>query len=561
MFYPAAMNESVQSLLTSPRFIGIFIRDIVGLFGMQGMIVFLIFINAINITLTILLVKEATKIKLYWPTVILFLFLIFSHPGFYINYTYDFFDAMAYFFAILSICFWYKLIKSFEYKYIYSVVGFLFLSIFSKETYFIPLLVFFISQWFSIHEKKQRQYVSIVLGVIILFFVASVLHSKLFGSPWVRLTASNNDSYYVDFNLVSIINVYAYYLSTLANAGVIGLIAVSFISSMFLKRRYKEIFVILVIGLSIYLPYALLPNHKFSYYWWLAVPLTYSVILFIQPDTLKEFVENTYNKRVRTITMLAFGIVIVFLGALSFKNYVRSYADPLLGLTWILKQENINRNMLSNLSYIKDIVSPSDHVLLVGLTFPFHPYSRPNYIDSYFGVSQKIKWVVATYDEANMEGVIGSIEYIRINRIDLSKYEKIIEFDSEGNLIKILDGINDQANVGNLNVVTEKDAILYPELNKYVGFGAEDYDWYQFMQIGNIFAKNFPIKAEYFFGKAIQLSNNSNPYPYFYMGQFKEGMNNKTEALYDYTKAVELDNGNNKNTPFEEAFIRLKTKL
>lgn len=561
IFYPALPHETLELLFMSSRFVGIFVRDIVGIFGMESTIIFLIILNAVNITLTVLLVKAVARIKLYWPLIILYLFLIFSHPGFYINYSYDFFDTLAYFFAVSAIFFWYKKIENIKNKYVLVAVLLIFLSLFSKETYFVPLFIFWCYQCFF-SDGKQRKSAIIILGTTVLLVILSIFHSHLVNSPWVEIESRKVDPYFINMNLTSIIKTFLYYFKMWGNLGVIGLVALSLIISIISKKLFKEKALFFIIGLSAYIPYSLLPNHKYGCYYWLAVPLTYSVILFINPESIKLMIGKIGNRKLFNSLLIIFYVVVASLGAFSLKRYNDSYRDT--EFQWTLQQENINRNMLANFPYIKNNISPSDKILVAGLTFPFHPFSHsdyvdsPNYIDSYFGNYQNIKWVVATYDDVDKDKIIGSIEFLGIKKIDVSKYDKIFVFDAEGKLIRKIEKDKIETNNIDPNIVSINDLILYPELNKYAGAGLEDNDWYNYMMMGNILSNAYPDRGAYFLNKAIQFSKDTNPYPYYFMGQLMERLGRNEEAFYNYNKAVELDDSKNKNKEFVIAVERVK---
>jgi len=554
MFYIASPHETLQTLFMSPRFVGIFIRDIVGILGMKSTIIFLIILNSINITLTILLVKAIAKVKLHWPLIILYLFLIFSHPGFYIKYSYDFFDALAYFFAIFAMFAWYKINENVQNKHLLIIVVLLFLSLFSKETYFLPLFIFWCYQCFF-SDRKQRRAAVIILCATALLFILSILHSHFVSSPWVKIENSGTNPYFIDMHPVSIIKTYFYYLKMWGNLGVIGLVAISLIVSLISKKYFKEIILFLILGLLTYVPHSLLPNHKYAYYYWLAIPFTYSVILFINPDSVRLLFAGISSRKVFNSLLIIFYIVIAFFGAFSLKEFNKSYKSA--GLQWTLQQENINRNMLESLPIIKNNICSSDKVLLTGLTFPFHPFVNPNYIDTYFGNFQNVKWIVAVYNKENEDKNIGSIEFLGIKKIDLSKYDKIFAFDNEGKLVKIIDTKNINFNKVIQNNISENDLIFYPELYKYINSDLKDSDWNSYMTIGNILSTAYPERGEYFLSKAIESSKDTNPYPYYFMGQLMEKLNRNTEALYDYSKAVELDTGDNKNQAFIPALERV----
>ncbi len=558
MFYPASPHETLNSLFMSPRFVGIFVRDIVGMFGMKSTIIFLITLNSINIALTILLAKAVTKMKLYWPAIILYLFLIFSHPGFYIKYSYDFFDALAYFFTVLTMYLWYKNGEMIENKYLLILVLVTFLGLFSKETYFVPLLIFWCYQCFFIN-KKQKQSAFVMLGATVIIFILSILHSHFVNSAWVNIGSSRIDSYFIDAQPSSIIETYLYYLKMWGNFGIIGMVAIVAVVSIVSKRYFKEVLLFLIIGLSTYVPYSLLPNHKFACYFWLAVPLSYSVILFINPDMIRLTAKkiNDSSGKLYKGALAFFVLLIIFFGIIAFKQFNDAYNDA--GLQWTLLQESINQNMLANFPYIKNNISPSDKVLLTGLTFPFHPFAYPNYVDSYFGDSQNMKWTVAVYDDANKDKNIGSIEFVNVKKIDISKYEKIFVFDSNGKLIKMTAGGKVDLSVSDQGVISQNDVILYPELNNYTGVSLKNDDWNSYMLVGNILANIDPSRGEYFLNKSIQFSKETNPYPYYFMGKLMEKLHRNEDALYNYSKAVELDS--EKTIKFTAAVKRVKKIL
>jgi hypothetical protein len=466
---------SWMKIFTVPRPIGFFALKIVGILGMKGVIIFLISLTFINILLTINFVKKISNLKIYWPIVLVYLFLIFSHPGFYFNYIYDFFDAIAYFFVILATLIWLKKeeqLTTIRLVVLSILIG---LSFFSKETYIVTLLIFWI--WHFIFKKnKVRKNAVIMLLISTGILVAALIQSRISQSIWINFGSNADNPYFVNLNPHSIFETLYFYLSGWGNMGVFFIITLSLLIVLLNQKYFKEFWLLIFMGFSAYLPYSILPNHETGCYFWLGVPLSYAAILLVQPDTVNTFLIKIRNKKISAIIVAAFVVAFIALTLLSLKNNKDQRKAPLW--EWSMGLEKNNRNIISSFPILKNNIKENDRILITGMNFGTHPFScqhelmdiylnrKNDFIDNYFGKNHK--WTISEYGAGkSIKKSCNSINYINDDNIDLTSFEEIFVFGNNGKLIKIFN--KDEVSAlkdTQIGGSSFREAILNPELFK-----------------------------------------------------------------------------------------------
>lgn len=548
---------SWDDLLKAQRFVGYFIFAAIGQLGLSGFIVVQIILTLMNLFLTVYLVKEITKIDFCWPLIALYLVNVFSHPAFYFNYTYDNFNTIAYSFLILMMICWYKFKNQPNNSLIINCSILTILCFFSKESYFITILVFWAFQ-ILFSKGKQRNYALVMLGISFVVSAASIIHSQIAGSPWVNLAASEKNPYYVNLSPMSLITTFLFYAKGWVNLWFAGIIALSLVLTFMTKKHWKEFSMFVIMGLSCYVPYSVLPNHRFGCYHWIAVPLSYAVILLAHPKIIEDvFMKFKIAERYRSTFTIGIFCLMLALTLGSLKSYKsKDYRRA----QWGLMQEKVNRNILYNLPLLKGIVLPSDNVLVTGLYVPFHPFRSASFIEGYFNRGQVIKFTVAVNNK-NEASTSGAIRYVETNAVDLSTYDHVFAFDTNGRLMWWLDKAEiSQLNKDDSQTISDIDVILYPDLFSLRSNPQSQTNWYYLLQVGTIYLNNNNLeKAEYYLQKVVQLVNGQNPYPYFYLGNVMERKGQFAEAAKFYEQAVVADELQaNKNPAFLESLKRMQ---
>ncbi|KEQ27941.1 hypothetical protein [Paenibacillus tyrfis] len=541
-----------------PRFIVLFISAFLSEFGLEGFTAGIITIFLISIFLLIYNFIKFTKMDIGWLSIILYLLLLFSHPSFYFNYSYDIYNTISFFFLMLSIALWHKYSESKKTIYFISCFLTIFLCCFSKETYYITIILFFIIQlYFSKDNRKEKILLSLYSIIVIAF---SVYHSRYISkSPFVDVSADHASTYYIDYNITSLLKTFWFYLK---NSGsiytyLIFILAV-IVTALYNRNKLFHIMAVYLLGISAYIPYSVLPNHLYSFYSWVAIPLCFSIVLFFRVELLKS-----------KIVYFAITLFVIFM-MLSWYSYNKiDYRSE--GTKWTLSQESSNRNILKNLKVIKNKIEPGDKILVSGLYTPFNPFKINKYIEDYFGQNISVSWDIAIIDSSDIQ-VEKNIKKIPIKNINIKEYNKVIVFNNEGQLLNLIEG-ESLKNI--LNTVSDKleiseiDIILFPNLRDNMQKMVRDKNFKDtnlLISTGSTFLSyNMKEKAEQFLMKAIEINeanNVYNSYSYYYMGNIKESENKFQEALLYYEKAVKFEpvEVEKKNKSFSAALERLKNK-
>jgi hypothetical protein len=221
-------------------------------------------------------------------------------------------------------------------------------------------------------------------------------------------------------------------------------------------------------------PYSILPNHQRGYYFWLGIPLSYSVILLVNPNMINTFLIKVKNKKTNIIASTAFIAVFIISTAFSLKNNQTQKKNIL----WVprIQLEQINRNVMSSFPILKNNIKDNDKILITGIDFAAHPFSCQNdimdiyfnkkndFIENYFGKNHS--WTIFEYKKIIDKGC-GLISYTNDNNLDLTGYDEIFIFRKDAKLMKVVN--KDEVELLKNSKVGEAayyEAILNPKLFK-----------------------------------------------------------------------------------------------
>ncbi len=555
------------SMFSTPRFVGGTLDAAISQLGMGGFTAVMAIISLFSISLTIYLITLIANRKINWFFIVVYLLLVFINPWFYFNYVYDIYDTFAYLFLILAFVSWYLYLKNENSGrgYLIAIIIFTILSLFSKETYFPTFALFWIFQCvFGVKKRRSAIYVTIITFV---FMILSILHNKLVTSPFVDVDASTTAPYYIDLSIGSLFHVFLFYLHNFANLGSAIIVGISLILVLVLKIKWKEAVLFFAMGLSTYAPYIILPNHIFPIYSWLAVPLSYCVLLLLGTEVSKYMRISRYSFKFNTILVPIILILCFFTTSLYIN---KGYNNETV--KWALLQEKINRNTLHAFDYMKTAIKPGDKVLISGLYTPNNPFLIPTFVINNFGKELYIDWTIAVAniawsDKAKNPALASPYRSVEVKDIKVTDYDKIFVFNNEGILMNELtrdDVISQQKQTD--DVISYQDLILFPELADFQKKYTENpKDPSTLMNIGIMyFNNNMFDRAETYFKKSITMMDEqplipANPYPYFFLGNiYEQQKHDLVEAEKFYAKAIELDNPQAKNVNFEEALKRVQ---
>ncbi|MCR8855649.1 tetratricopeptide repeat protein [Lysinibacillus fusiformis] len=532
-YYRDFQGNTFWDFFVSSRVVGDFLLSLVGMVSYQSILLFGIVVTILNILLIFKIYRNIIGNNISTYLKLIFLLLIFSHPTFYINYTYDIFSTIALFFFLVAILIWYKYEINLRKSIFISL--FVLLSLLTKETYGLSIIVFFIFQ-VLINKNNKRKYAIYLTISSILLLILTLIRSKIIGSAFVSFSPDKDSPYFVSYDMISLFKTFLYYLKGGVNFYIISIIFLVFMLSIVKKKFILEIIMMLAIGLSAYIPYSVLPNHVVPHYVWVAVPLISSVILVLSSINIDKRVVNS---------ILTLILILNFTTTLGYKN---DYTDNM----WAVFPENVNKNIYKSLNFVKEHIEPEDKVLITGL----YNTEETWYKSMYF--------VKDTFDiKVNLTvlntGIEDDTKYTKlknIGNVNIEEYNKIFVYDTDGILKKYYVNSNSEE----LEIIKEhRVQILYPEINTLLKQLEENDDWYLNMELGKKYLniKDF-ANAESFLLKAVEKAKGENPYPSYFMGQLKESMGDYTIALSYYEQAIKIDDSNNY---FFDSLERVKALL
>lgn len=484
-------------------------------------IAFAIVVTLLNIYLLFKIAEKILQTKLHNGILLLFSVLIFTFPGFYINYTYDIYSTFALFFFILLI--FQRVTDSCNGEFrIARYMLLAFLSMTAKETYMLSIIVFMGVQIFFEYKDNRKKVLiafSLMSGLLILLLV----RSKLSGSSFTSFSVNTTDPYYVNTNITSVINTYLFYIKgaigTIYNA--IALIVVLCLS---IKNKRKLLWnlTFVIAGLSAYLPYSVLPNHIVPHYFGIGIMLIYMPLLILD-FRIGEFKFNRWISHCVLLILIA-GNLFLPMGYGSLYNSIQ----------WAIQPEAVNSNVLKDIDTVINTMKPSERVLVTGFyANEESPYKAGTFISSLTSKETDISIATVRGSQNNIENKL-----ININEIKLSNYDKVIVYNLNGKLKDIL----------SKDEISRKDrsSILFPEIeNEKSKVLSDPQNWYTHFNLGLLyFGYNLNEDAEKEFLLSNTLCKEENPYPNYYLGKIMELKNNKVMALTYYQRSLEKDKTN-----------------
>ncbi|GGK78164.1 hypothetical protein GCM10011405_27450 [Rufibacter glacialis] len=440
-YIPAAVANSsldvysFSGLLTWPRPVHITFMKIIGYTGIQGSIACVIALVCINTALGALLLKYIFKIpitKLFLLFFILYCFLLFSQPYFYIFYAQDIGSQLSYFFLLIgALVYFFKYEDSITFANI-SLFVFCFLAFLSKETYgLVGLSSAFL--WFIYYRRKHafNAFIPMIAtgSALVIAFAINILVKSSFINP----DAEVNSDYHISLNPMLVIPEWLRYANESIN--IVNIIVAILILFLVIKsknsNRIKLLYLlagcIIATGLS-WVPNAILPNHHFKGYsfngaYLFYLPLLILPVVLFEKDKAK-----------------GFSIAVVVLCLLSPVFNKNKYSD--LDNTWVLIQEGTQRNLLKSLD--KQIgrleaSSTPQKIIIQGISFPFHPFSHPEAL-RVFSNAKFAHFDVVNTNPSFQNGVrTDLVKFISPSDTLKTRYDERWQFDDQGNLIAAID--------------------------------------------------------------------------------------------------------------------------
>ena len=519
-------NSSLWAYLDWPRPIGYLTADLLGRLGLQGFIASLILITLVNATLTLALVRRVINRDIPVLLSLLYCFLLFSHPQFYLNYIHDTLATLSYLYLIAGMLGWYAYRRRPLRRYLaLSVVTFALLA-FTKETYFVSAGCFWLAQILLCRDELRKTAACLLVSLVAL--EGSGLYLNLNSTePFIQLGNESSNPYYMNFAPSSLLQVFGYYAARLFTPT----LALAAFAALALLWRRRELLLaagsFAAAGLCALAPLTPLPQHLDPQYAWTPAALVLCPLLF-----LAVYARPGWN---RPAVVLAVSLVVIV--PLTVFANGKAYSEN----RWATEQGKINRNIIAAYPRLKSL-NPSDKkILAAGLKTPVHPFFVSYYTEREFGPGHE--WTV-TVPRWRAEARERSVTLARPANITVSGFDRAFAFDDQGRLVsewprKELSNLSSSDDL----VISDADLVLHAALKPIRNSLVENPDqWHKRLAAGIIFWEWGQLeKAEGHLEAAARSNGFENPYPLFFLGQVNEWQGNYEKARGYYQQAIDRE--------------------
>jgi hypothetical protein len=373
--YSLSNNTTFLGLLAWPRPLFMWYYKFSGFFGHAGSVAWVVLIVFLNCVVTAFLIRRLLGLKLDWRFAAwfaLYCFLLFTQPYFYTFYSQDIGSQLSYLLLATGVAGVFALkdkhpMLMFGWMLLCSSAAFLI-----KETYILGFGLL-AACWFLVYFKESKlKAFAPGLGLVI-GAALSMLVSMLTKSIFVNLNARQGSDYEIELHPVSVIKE----LLSYAGQGITPLIVLALIAigvQLYRSQRQYFLYFLLFIAFAFaaWLPNAVLPNHHYRGYSFNGLYLCFASVFFIAKlaQDRGHFTRGLW--------------VAVALLALSPLSSIKAYKGS--HNSWVLYQEEIQTNMLKGFTQAGRHLCEQgreQHILVTGITAPFHPFAFPESIRSF----------------------------------------------------------------------------------------------------------------------------------------------------------------------------------
>lgn len=498
--------------IKQPRPIAMAILGAVSFSNYKVTMLFLVILTLVNIYLIIGVADMIFSLKREnYIFKAVYCILIFCHPGFYINYTYDAYSTISLTFLLILLLIYYR--RQDKNNILINVILIL-LSGFSKETYLVSIIIFFAVNAVFLNKRRQDKImvaISSLLAIFIIYF------NKKIGSPFTSFSNNAQNPYYTNLQISSIIKTFIYYITDWGSIAVIILFIGIIIISIKDKTRILKIVMLFGMNMSAYLPYTVLPNHTVPHYRWLGIAFGYLGIF-----SLAERDFSIRNIRILKLFIAVSTIVTLWL------NSTFTYDKYL----WAIAPEKINNNILKGLNFITENIKPGDSILISGLYNNAEtPFRSLYYLDDI--LPYKCKFSILTTLPSDSSYTNKYINKNKITKEQIEKFDKVFVYNADGKIESYIDLKNEKLTNKLFDEILRNDRINYDKTKLSLQ---------EMLDLSNKYYYNFKDKdfAIQILNDALEVSDHKNPYPYSYIGKIYENEGNYDKAIEYYSKAVEL---------------------
>ena len=423
---------------------------------------------------------------------------------------------------------------------------------FSKESMFLALLLFWGCQT-AIETGRRRQALAMMAATVGLIGL-SVLHSRTAASPWVNAMSDPTDPYHISLDPKSLWETYWFYLGQAVNKYSLCLIAVAVAVAATTQARWREGLMFVAMGLSLYVPIAMLPNHKLHYYVYLFAPLGFLPLILVDLDRIETALGRWFPSP--RVGRAAGFVVILFLSGLTLGNVLRGNQASYQVMGWYADQERINHRLIHSLPVVTRLLDHPSQVLVVGLKYPFHPFGSERYVDQYFGRGMTHRWTlvdhvgthiqlkknlrsVSRWVESRSDQVVRWVDP-RTDRVDYRDYDLILLYGPDGRLLRSArraELLPIQALTSRISLEALDSPIFY-DINVALSDRALA-DWRLLYEAGLALRDRVrdPGLAEDFLRRSATLAGDASPLPHHALGVLYEAKGRPDEAAVAYARA------------------------
>ena len=538
-------NPSSWAYLDWPRPIGYFTADLLGRLGLQGFIASLILITLVNATLTVELVRRITNRSVPALLILLYCFLLYSHPQFYLNYIHDTLATVSCLYLIAGMLSWYAYRHRPLRRYLVICVVTFVLLAFTKETYFVSAGCFWLGQVLLCQGTLRRTAACLLAGLVAL--EGGGLYVNLNSTePFIQLENESSNPYYMNFSPSSLLEVFGYYAARLFTPT----LAVAVVAALALLGRRKELLLtagsFAAAGLCALAPLTPLPQHLDHQYAWTPAALLLCPLLFLAAR-----IRPGWNRPAWVLTA-----ALAVIAPLTVVSNQKAYSEN----RWVVEQEKINRNIIAAYPRLKSLDPTEKKILVTGLKTPVHPFYVRHYVAREFGAGHEWTVTVPRWRPEVHERIVS---LARPEHIAVSSFDRAFSFDDEGNLAAECS----REELSNLSssdeaVISDADLVLHAALKPIRNALTENpNDWHKQLAAGIIFWEWGQLeKAEAHLEAAARSNGFENPYPLFFLGQVNEWQGNYEKARGYYEQAIERE-AHSPNPSFREALTQLQRKF
>lgn len=382
-----------------------------GQFGLVGSLVFLQTL-LLGVLALMVFACECLVLREEAPLLLVFAALLVAMlgPGFYVQPAFDVGFHISLGFLLLGIVAW-----EMRWPMRGVAVTLLFaMSTLASEACVPALIIYALaSAWFHRESRSDRAILMVAMTAIMILLV----DERITQTPFVNPSAASTSPYWIDLGPASILKCALFYVKPLANPALLMLTAICSIGIWY-KRSLAAGAFLVITGLSLYVPYVVLPNHLDVTYRWVALPSLALLILSAWPSG---------NGRQKVAIRAA--LIIAVIGAIVYQS--GQYHDQ---KAWVANVESQNRAMMSDLHNDASEFRGAKRILVVGLTYPYHPFH-----DATAFLARELsfsgKWIVVTEPGYAPISAAPNAEPIGYNSVIFRDYDKILIFAPDGHIV------------------------------------------------------------------------------------------------------------------------------